>query len=87
MNTTVVGSVALTSVMFAISEAGPFGSLIFTMRLNENATSLAVSGSPLENLRPDFIVQVYCVGRVNEQLLAASGTGALPPAGTFIRNW
>src|SRR5690348_10096434 len=87
VNTTVLASVALTLTMLLISEAGPFGSLILLMRLNENATSLAVSGSPLENFRPGFIVHEYVVGAVKLQLCAASGTGWVLPAGTFIRNW
>ena len=58
VNTTVLSLVALTDFMFASSEDGPFGSLILTTRSKLNSTSLAVSGSPLENFRPGFIVQV-----------------------------
>ena len=58
VNTTVLSSVAATDFMFASSDAGPFGSLILRIRLKENTTSLAVSGSPLENFRPGFMVQV-----------------------------
>src|SRR6266702_2794829 len=83
VNTTVLASLAFTVFMLPINEAGPFGSLILLMRLYENTTSSAVSGSPLENFRPAFSLQVYSVGWVNEQLSAASGCGALLPAGTL----
>src|SRR4051812_3170321 len=87
VNTTVLGSVACTPAMLPSRDAGPFGLLMSMMRWNENATSSAVSGSPLENFSPDLSLQVYSVGLVNEQLCAASGSGAFAPAGTFIRNW
>src|SRR5882724_1337377 len=85
LNTTVLSSEAVADTMLASSEAGPFGSLILTMQVN--ATSFAVSGSPLENLRPGFILHVYSVGWVNEHDSAASGCGVLPPGGMVIRYW
>src|SRR3954469_14061678 len=87
VNTTVLSSGAATDFMLPSSDDGPFGLAMSTTRWNENATSFAVSGSPLENFRPDFILQVYSVGLVNEQLSAASGCGAFSPAGTCMRNW
>src|SRR4051812_40929455 len=70
VKTTVLSSLATADFMLPSSDQEPFGSLIFTMRVKENATSLAVSGSPLENFRPGFMVHVYSVGEVNEQLFA-----------------
>jgi hypothetical protein len=87
VKTTVSVPLASTLDMFAMSEAGPFGSLILLIRLKEKTTSLAVSGSPLANLRPDFRVQVYSVGVLKSHFSAASPTGLVPPGGTFIRNW
>ena len=58
VKTTVLSLVALAETMLPSSDDGPFGSLILTMRVKENATSFAVSGSPLENFRPGFIVHV-----------------------------
>ena len=82
-----LSSGAATDFMFASSEAGPFGLLILTTRWNENATSLAVSGSPLENFWPGLILQVYSVGLVNEHDWAASGCGVVLPGGMSIRYW
>src|SRR5579875_1097549 len=87
VNTTVSGPCAATLFMLPISDAGPFGLLIVRIRWKEKTTSAEVSGSPLENLRFGFSLQVYVDGVVNEQDCAASGCGALAPAGTLMRNW
>src|SRR5437660_1034189 len=54
---------------------GPFGSAILTTRSIDHLTSLLVSGSPLENFRPGFSLQVQTLKSVDEvQPVAASGT-------------
>ena len=84
---TVVGSGASTLSSDASSVYGPVGSSIATIRSSENLTSSDVSGSPLENFRSALSLQVYVFGSENSQLSAASGSGALPPAGTDSRFW
>src|SRR3954471_11200460 len=84
---TVAGSGASTDFSDPSSVYGPVGSLILSMRSSENLTSSDVSGSPLENFRPDLILQVYVFGSEKSKLSAASGSGLLPPAGTASRFW
>jgi hypothetical protein len=57
------------------------------MRLNENATSDAVSALPLANFRPGLIVQTYVVGVAKSHFSAASGVGSVLPAGKLSRYW
>ena len=88
VNTIVLSLVAFTDFMLLRSEAGPFGSLILMTRWKLNSTSFAVSGSPFENFRPGFMVQVYVAPlSVKAHLLAASGVGTFCPAGITSRNW
>src|SRR3954447_7003102 len=84
---TVAGSVSSTESSEPSSVYGPVGSLILSMRSSENLTSSDVSGSPLENFRPDLILQVYVFGSEKSQLARAAGSGLLPPAGTASRFW
>jgi hypothetical protein len=79
LNTTVVGSGASTPARLASSAAGPFGSLMATIRSNVNFTSDEVSSWPLAKVRPGFRVTVYWVGEVNSADWAMSGsTSGLP---------
>src|SRR3954468_6061173 len=84
--TTVVSSLASVLSRLYSSEAGPFGSLIFTMRSKVNLTSDEVRSWPLANFRPGFSFTVYSVGDVNDADSAMSGLGSGLPYGVFIRN-
>src|SRR5437764_10889791 len=73
-NTTVVGSGA-SVVTFCSRLDGPLGSLILMTRSNENFTSCDVSGSPLENFKPGFSLQVQVFRSFDgSHEVAASGT-------------
>src|SRR3954454_24367795 len=84
--TTVVSSLASVLSRLYSSEAGPFGSLIFTMRSKVNLTSDEVRSWPLAHFRPGLSFTVYSVGEVNDADSAMSGLGSGLPYGVFIRN-
>src|SRR3954468_15921253 len=63
------------------SPDGPLTSLMRCIRWNEKTTAFASSGSPLENFRFGFMVQVYVAVALKSHDDAASGTGVVWPAG------
>ena len=67
---------------------GPLGSAILISRSKENLTSALVSGSPLENFRPDASLQVQTLKSVDEvQPVAASGTSFWVDSSTRSSVW
>src|SRR5690348_12248010 len=79
VKTTVVGSGAAVLARLASRDAGPFASLILSIRSNENLTSDEVRSWPLANFSPGFSLTVYSVGEVNEAEVAMLGlTSGLP---------
>lgn len=78
--------------MLAIDEsmtAGPFSSLIFSVRSKEYLTSFEVRLLPLLNFRSERRTHLYVLLSPPSKLqdCAASGSGVVPPLGKLSRDW
>src|SRR5436853_5853703 len=87
VKTTLSVPCAATFFIDVNSTAGPFGSLMARMRVNEYTTAAASRASPLENFSQDFSVQVKVTVAVKPHEDAASGDGTVAPGATLSKFW